>query len=306
VEKPKPPPPNAVYGFFEWYLGTDKQWAALFVLLAALLFLGCEIVYFATAEYGSADFASAAAFTGASLLLLIAACLYVFLSYPGPYERIMTAVKEEDRPNLFFMAAALLALGFVAFFVYPCYEINQGAMDPMVAVVYLSLVIVGFLLLVFFVFASATTQLKQNDGRGSGYLFSLLCTVVGTCFTKDSCGGGWYELLESFLGSDFVIGFYVLYVISLAIIAGALVSLVPDYTNMIRWVFLGAAMLFALGTFGMCYTSFKETKKSAFMWGLLTHMCCCAVPAVKDDDMEAAGGAAAPAATGEKEPLLKK
>ena len=135
------------YSFFQYYVGTDKQWAALLVLLAAILFLGCFIIFFVSAlTSGTAEqFYNYTALTGGSLLLLIAACLYVYLSYPENFEKQMKVVKTETRPNMFFIAALLLLIASLALLVYPILACLNNEMDPMVAVIYFALVIVAIL-----------------------------------------------------------------------------------------------------------------------------------------------------------------
>ena len=303
------------YTFTKFYLGTDKQWAAKLVLLASILLVGCYTIMWAAFDgtESSSVYWSTVAVTGASILLLIASCLYVYLSYPAVFERTMESIKTENRPNLFFLAAVLIFVGFAgSFFVYPCMEVAANNMDWLVALIYLALVIVGTIGLGFLVFASTTDQLKQQNGRGNNYVFWLLSEVMKTmqgCCT-DCCfnEGGWYNFWEGLLGSDFVIGFVFLLAVSLAVFAAAIVSVIGDFANLLMYVYLGAAALFVAGVFIMLYTSFPETHKSAIGWEILTFVFCCSQADAKvQPDVEApAPAATTPAAGTEKEPLLKK
>lgn len=301
------------YTFVQYYLGTDKQWGALFVLVAAILLVGCYSIIWAALDGTESDsvYWSTVAVTGAAILLLIASCLYYYLSYPMVFERTMESVKTESRPNLFFLAALLIFVGFAgSFYVYPCMEVAAGNMDFMVALIYLAMVIIGTLGLGFFLFASSTDQLKQQDGRGNNIVFWLLSEVLKTmqgCCT-DCCfnEGGWYHFWEGLLGSDFVIGFVILFAVSLAVFAAAIVAVIGAYTDLLMYVYLGAAVLFVAGVFIMIYTSFPETHKSAIGWSILTYVFCCHKDDAKVQPDVEAPAATTPAAGTEKEPLLKK
>ena len=295
-----PPPPAAAnndatkekdwYSFFHYYVGTDKQWAALLVLLSAILFLGCFIIFFVAAlTSGTAEqFYNYLALMGGSLLLLIAACLYVYLSYPENFEKQMKVVKNEPRPNMFFIAAFLLLVASLSLLVYPVYACLNNEMDPMVAVIYFALVIVAILGMAFFCYASHSEQLKQQDGRGSNLVWWLIlevfkmmapcctCRCECCCCKGQDCDEEWFKFWEGLIGSDFVIGFLLVFAIALATFAAGLVSVAGDYSNLIEYVYVGAGATFIAGSFIMLYTTFPEQHKSAIGWNLLCKMFCCA------------------------------
>ena len=102
------------------------------------------------------------------------------------------------------------------------------------------------------------------------------CRCECCCCKGQDCDEEWFKFWEGLIGSDFVIGFLLVFAIALATFAAGLVSVAGDYSNLIEYVYVGAGATFIAGSFIMLYTTFPEQYKSAIGWNLLCQVFCCA------------------------------
>lgn len=120
------------------------------------------------------------------------------------------------------------------------------------------------------VYSTGGENLKANGGRGSSFIWSICKMLSSIC-----CDCWPSAFFEGHLGADIVLGALGFFLISLATFGVALYSAVENYTNMVMLIYAGAGLCFAVGAFGVLFTSYKTNENSAVVWGIVLWALCC-------------------------------
>jgi hypothetical protein len=252
--------------WLEVHVSTDKQLASIGLILSAALFLLCFVVCLSSTNRidNEALWLNRTILLAASCLFLVSGCVYTYESHPETFKRKMKAIAMDfETSNPFFWAALMLFIAYLAFFFYPIYELEHADVALSYAVLYLCLVVLGAIGLLVLVVASTTSALRAKNGAGSD-AFHTACRLL-------NCDS---EFVAVYFGSDLTVGFWMLFGISLGVLAVAVSDVLADPTFAVMYIFLAAAAVFACSSFGMVYTSYKENYDSSFVWETVSKLWC--------------------------------
>lgn len=120
-----------------------------------------------------------------------------------------------------------------------------------------------FALLFLWVLASFPENLQANDGRGSSIIYdSVVSKCCGSCCSE--------KFMRTHLGSDFLVGTWAFFVVSVLLVPAGIVVVVYEPTDSASWCQFAYILGFAAGAGLMTYTTYPQNMNSRLVWNWLT------------------------------------
>jgi len=264
---------------------TDLHLGAWLLLLSALIFVivMCNIV--AEAYIGgyatyvvNSDYATLAS----AVVFLLGTIAFLYVSYPEEFRAQVTWLSKTDPDtmtfdqkylwgNSFVLMNWLFLIATLLLLVYPVYAYVDGDITALVFGIYILLFAVVLLLQIFWLVASFPHNMQKNGGNGSSMFLDAVC-CCSSCHCEQSCKSITSDPLfwRTHLGSDFLVGAWLFFFLSVLLFAISLYEVYTDYTDYLVWLWFISSLFLLLGAALLVFCSYPINAYSRSVWCAIT------------------------------------
>ena len=267
---------------FRAHFGTDMLIGAWLLLLSALIFYGVMAYYVSMIHFlvtPPAVIYNYLAYLLASIIYIVATVLFLAVSYPDAYDKLMfdVATAEVDKMscmeryisgNMLLVASWLILFATLPIAVYPCWAMADGDMSYVDGSLYLVFVFFIVVFLAFFTVACFPENLMANGGKGSSMIYDAFCACA-CCDTLCCCVGG-REWLQKHFGSDLLAGLQLIFVGSVLSLALSVYYVAVNYNSVTPYLWLLSSLSFTVGSFLFLYAFYPDNYGSTVVFDALT------------------------------------
>lgn len=251
--------------FWKRHFGSDYligSWCFIISTVPYVIIIALEYVWsIENGDSESAQISLLLSLIGAALYL-IGSFLFLYLSYPENWQKIMKDVMEADLDKLSFIeryftfnwlliAVWLFFIPSFFYFVYPIWAYSDGTMG--LGEFFLLLLGVTFILLItwFWVYASFPDSMRQNDFQGSSVFFDSVCLCDICCDKR--------QFMKKHLGTDFLVGSYAFCLLALIVTLFGFYLIAIYPSSYFCWLLFLSGIFFLIGFMVLTAASYPES-----------------------------------------------
>jgi len=265
--------------FVEKNFGKDVLISSWLMVISTLFYIAIPIhdLITQTAKPNSVKLCYYISTLVTGLLYLLGNLFFLSMSYPNAYKDMHKQIMSVDISKLSFIERYItgnnlllmtwfFAISTLPILVYIVWSYQAGDLNELKAIGIILSIIFAFLGLSIWVIACFPENLRQNDGRGSTYVYDFFQSIGLfniNCIVPDK---SYESFWKTHLGSDFLVGSWVLLILSAATLPES-ITIIAVYPNYFAsYMFFISCVFFILGAILLVEISYPGNFQSDSCW----------------------------------------